>query len=97
MPLKEKMLAVVEEVSNEYSSKLFSSGAQFLDVEGESYVIYIVENDARSNLSQFADSRLEIIFDAQRGFALSGHFLKFQGMRTKIGYILRRLKLSLTK
>lgn len=95
--MKEKMLAVVEEVSNEYSSKLFLSGVQCLDVENESYIIYVVKNDVRPNVNQFAGSRLEIIFDAQRGFALSGHFLKFQGMHTKIAYILKRLPLSLTK
>lgn len=97
MPLKEKMLAVVEEISSEYSSKLFLSGVQCLDVESESYIIYVVQNNARPSLNKFAGSRLEIIFDAQRDFALSGHFLKFQGRHTKIDYIVKRLKLSLAK
>jgi hypothetical protein len=97
MSLKEKMLAVVEEISGEYSSKLFLPGVQCLDVENESYIIYTVKNDVRPSLSRFSGSRLEIIFDVQRGFALNGHFLKFQGVHTKIGYLLKRLTLSLTK
>lgn len=94
MPLKEKMLTIVQEISNEYSSEFFLPGSRFLDVDNGSYAIYIVENDLRSNVRRFSGSRLEVVFDAQRDFVLVGHFLKFQGVHTRIGYLSKRLVFS---
>lgn len=95
MPLDDSIDSIIQGLSSEYESMLFSPGQAYLDVDNEYYFTFAVNNDVAVSGKRFEGSCLEIVFDKKLEAAVEGHYLRFQGKHRRIGYVVRRLRLDI--